>query len=109
MYLIEITKNGGVAELVDARDLKSRDGNVVRVRFPPSPPAFASFRKLRLGRPLIQKGEAKAVTSKLMAHVAKTDTSLSQPFFLYPVSHIKFHVSWIGSKIQGPNPQPLVS
>lgn len=27
-----------VAELVDARDLKSLDGNVVRVRFPPSAP-----------------------------------------------------------------------
>ena len=54
--------SGGVAELVDARDLKSRDGNVVRVRVPPSPPAFAFCRKLRLGRPFKQK--AKAATSK---------------------------------------------
>jgi hypothetical protein len=28
-----------VAELVDARDLKSLDGNVVRVRFPPFAPS----------------------------------------------------------------------
>jgi hypothetical protein len=32
-------KHADVAELVDARDLKSLDGNVVRVRFPPSAPA----------------------------------------------------------------------
>ena len=31
-----------VAELVDARDLKSLDGNVVRVRVPPPAPRFAS-------------------------------------------------------------------
>ena len=30
-----------VAELVDARDLKSLDGNVVRVRVPPPAPRFA--------------------------------------------------------------------
>jgi hypothetical protein len=30
-----------VAELVDARDLKSLDGNVVWVRVPPPAPAFA--------------------------------------------------------------------
>jgi hypothetical protein len=29
-----------VAELVDARDLKSLDGNVVRVRVPPPAPTF---------------------------------------------------------------------
>ena len=29
-----------VAELVDARDLKSLDGNIVWVRFPPPAPAF---------------------------------------------------------------------
>ena len=32
--------SGGVAELVDARDLKSRARKSVRVRFPPSPPVF---------------------------------------------------------------------
>ena len=31
-------RRADVAELVDARDLKSLDGNVVRVRFPPSAP-----------------------------------------------------------------------
>jgi hypothetical protein len=30
--------NADVAELVDARDLKSLDGNVVRVRVPPPAP-----------------------------------------------------------------------
>jgi hypothetical protein len=33
--------NADVAELVDARDLKSLDGNVVRVRVPPPAPRFA--------------------------------------------------------------------
>ena len=33
--------NADVAELVDARDLKSLDGNVVWVRVPPPAPAFA--------------------------------------------------------------------
>src|ERR1043165_1839959 len=33
-----------VAELVDARDLKSLDGNVVWVRVPPPAPAFARAR-----------------------------------------------------------------
>jgi hypothetical protein len=33
--------SGGVAELVDAQDLKSWDGNVVRVQIPPSPPLDA--------------------------------------------------------------------
>jgi hypothetical protein len=32
-------KHADVAELVDARDLKSLDGNVVRVRVPPPAPA----------------------------------------------------------------------
>jgi hypothetical protein len=32
-----------VAELVDARDLKSLDGNVVRVRVPPPAPAKSEF------------------------------------------------------------------
>ena len=57
-----------MAELVDARDLKSLDGNVVWVRVPPPAPAFARAasegchaeadrrrracsRELRLGRP----------------------------------------------------------
>jgi hypothetical protein len=35
---LEKTTTADVAELVDARDLKSLDGNVVRVRFPPSAP-----------------------------------------------------------------------
>ena len=34
-------KHADVAELVDARDLKSLDGNVVRVRVPPPAPRFA--------------------------------------------------------------------
>ena len=33
--------NADVAELVDARDLKSLDGNVVWVRVPPPAPRFA--------------------------------------------------------------------
>ena len=33
--------NADVAELVDARDLKSLDGNVVWVRVPPPAPCFA--------------------------------------------------------------------
>src|SRR3954471_3258487 len=33
--------NADVAELVDARDLKSLDGNVVWVRVPPPAPSFA--------------------------------------------------------------------
>ena len=37
---IEI-KHADVAELVDARDLKSLDGNVVWVRVPPPAPRFA--------------------------------------------------------------------
>src|SRR5215813_6946117 len=36
--------NADVAELVDARDLKSLDGNVVRVRVPPPAPAFGRAR-----------------------------------------------------------------
>src|SRR5690349_16734856 len=61
-------QHADVAELVDARDLKSLDGNVVWVRVPPPAPAFArgasegcraeaqrakagSSRELRLGRP----------------------------------------------------------
>ena len=36
-------RNADVAELVDARDLKSLDGNVVWVRVPPPAPAFARF------------------------------------------------------------------
>ena len=57
-----------MAELVDARDLKSLDGNVVWVRVPPPAPAFAReasegcraeadgegglcVRELRLGKP----------------------------------------------------------
>ena len=61
--------NADVAELVDARDLKSLDGNVMWVRVPPPAPAFArgasggchaeAFRRrqargreLRLGKPL---------------------------------------------------------
>jgi hypothetical protein len=34
--------NADVAELVDARDLKSLDGNVVRVRVPPPAPRNSS-------------------------------------------------------------------
>jgi hypothetical protein len=33
-----LKNNADVAELVDARDLKSLDGNVVRVRVPPPAP-----------------------------------------------------------------------
>ena len=33
--------NADVAELVDARDLKSLDGNVVRVRVPPPAPLIS--------------------------------------------------------------------
>jgi hypothetical protein len=36
-------KHADVAELVDARDLKSLDGNVVRVRVPPPAPAKSEF------------------------------------------------------------------
>jgi hypothetical protein len=66
-YLILLSL-ADVAELVDARDLKSLDGNVVWVRVPPPAPAFAreasegcraeAFRRrracgreLRLGKP----------------------------------------------------------
>ena len=51
-----------MAELADAQDLKSWVCKDVRVRVPPSPPAFAFCRKLRLGTPLKQK--AKAAASK---------------------------------------------
>ena len=44
---MEINK-ADVAELVDARDLKSLDGNVVRVRVPPPAPRMGSV-KTRIG------------------------------------------------------------
>jgi hypothetical protein len=47
-----IRNNGAdVAELVDARDLKSLDGNVVWVRVPPPAPIFTvadSFKRLKI-------------------------------------------------------------
>jgi hypothetical protein len=39
--------NADVAELVDARDLKSLDGNIVWVRVPPPAPALG--RRYRVG------------------------------------------------------------
>ncbi len=68
-------KQADVAELVDARDLKSLDGNVVWVRVPPPAPAFAREREkaaapepsgeggrcgreLRLGKPRAPTGNA---------------------------------------------------
>src|SRR5258708_3508204 len=44
-----------VAELVDARDLKSLDGNIVWVRVPPPAPAFARVRARLPRRSLLAK------------------------------------------------------
>ena len=49
-------KTADVAELVDARDLKSLDGNVVWVRVPPPAPRFA-LRATRGAATLDRQGE----------------------------------------------------
>src|SRR5882757_3304808 len=63
-------KVADVAELVDARDLKSLDGNVVWVRVPPPAPRFAltgyAWRATQTVR-------AKRVRRSLSAAKAKTD------------------------------------
>ena len=71
--------NADVAELVDARDLKSLDGNVVWVRVPPPAPAFArEAAKAAAPKPLGEgglvsasyclAGHAKTVRSKRVRH-----------------------------------------
>src|SRR6476661_4861599 len=79
-------KQADVAELVDARDLKSLDGNVVWVRVPPPAPAFAReasegcraeagrrrrgcVRELRLGKP------RETVRSKRVRHSLSAATT----------------------------------
>ena len=60
-----IRNNGAdVAELVDARDLKSLDGNVVWVRVPPPAPTAGAERQMR--QKWTRLGEAaKAIAEKM--------------------------------------------
>ena len=51
------SRQADVAELVDARDLKSLDGNVVWVRLPPPAPRFA-LTALRVAQPSKPSGRS---------------------------------------------------
>src|SRR6478736_5192089 len=53
-----------VAELVDARDLKSLDGNVVWVRVPPPAPAFALRATARHASPSVEREGCRAVARR---------------------------------------------
>jgi hypothetical protein len=56
-----------VAELVDARDLKSLDGNVVWVRVPPPAPAFAMRATARHASPSVEREGCRAVARRAKA------------------------------------------
>ena len=96
------TNDADVAELVDARDLKSLDGNVVRVRVPPPAPDRRSCRVHGSAERTLKSAPARGLFQKTR-HAFGADKS-----WRFGTLLLSAHHKWIGrGSLRGRNPHAL--